>query len=190
MITRREASPPWCVRLISELDAADQRANAVAKTLTVTQLNWRTGPQQWSVGQCLEHLAIANEVYLRAISESLTHPSQAVAEEITPGPFARWFMRNYIEPSPRTRRARAPGKITPGATVDPSVLKRFLDSNNEAREVVQRAGTVDVNKVRFRNPFVPLVRFTVGTGLEIIAKHQRRHLLQAERIRSSPEFPR
>ena len=37
--------------------------------------------------------------------------------------------------------------------------------------------------IRFRNPFIPLLRFTVGTGLEIVAKHESRHLLQAEGVR-------
>jgi hypothetical protein len=41
----------------------------------------------------------------------------------------------------------------------------------------------------FKNPLIPALRFTVGTGLEILAKHERRHLLQAERIRDSPIFP-
>jgi hypothetical protein len=47
----------------------------------------------------------------------------------------------------------------------------------------------DVNRIRFRNPFIPVLRFTVGTGLEILSNHQRRHLLQAERVRESLEFP-
>jgi len=53
------------------------------------------------------------------------------------------------------------------------------------------AGNViyDVNRIRFKNPFVPLIRFTVGTGLEIVSQHESRHLLQAERIRESPGFP-
>jgi hypothetical protein len=37
---------------------------------------------------------------------------------------------------------------------------------------------------------VPLVRFTVGTGLQIIARHNHRHLLQAERVIDLPDFPR
>jgi hypothetical protein len=87
-----------------------------------------------------------------------------VADEITPGWFGRWFIRNYIEPSAKTRRGRAPKAIAPGAQVDPSVLDRFLRSNDTARELVLRARTCDVNRVRFRNPFVPLIHFTVGTG--------------------------
>jgi hypothetical protein len=39
------------------------------------------------------------------------HP--AVVQEITPGRFGQWFIRNYIEPSSETRRGRAPKKILP-----------------------------------------------------------------------------
>jgi hypothetical protein len=36
---------------------------------------------------------------------------------------------------------------------------------------------------------VALIRFTVGTGLEILTRHENRHLLQAERVRANPAFP-
>jgi hypothetical protein len=183
-----EVTPPWCLRLISELDAADERAAALAKALTPQQLNWTPRPGEWSVGQCLEHLYVSNEVYCPAISSALVGHPLTMVQDITPGWFGQWFIRNYIEPSPRTKR-RAPRKIRPGAQVDPSILDRFLGSNHRARELVQSAGNYDVNRIRFRNPFIPVIRFTVGTGLEIISKHQRRHLLQAERIRCSLEFP-
>ena len=184
-----EASPRWCVRVISELNASDARAIALAKTLTPHQLNWTPAPGVWSVGQCLEHLYVSNEVYLGPISTSLEGRQPAVVQEITPGWFGRWFIRNYIEPSSKIKRVRAPRKIRPGAQIDPSILDRFLDSNHRACNLVLRARNYDVNRIRFKNPFVPVIRFTVGTGLEIISKHQHRHLLQAERIRVSPEFP-
>ena len=184
-----DASPDWCLRLISELNAADERAAAVAKALTPQELNWKPRPGEWSVGQCLEHLYIANEVYLRAIANSLRGRPHAIVQDIASKWFGRWFIRHYIEPSSGTRRARAPKAITPGAQVDQSILDRFLDSNHEARELVHRAGNYDVNRIRFKNPFIPILRFTVGTGLEILVTHQRRHLLQAQRIRQSFEFP-
>jgi len=58
-----------------------------------------------------------------------------------------------------------------------------------ARDLIRRASRYDVNRIRFRNPFIPLLRFTVGTGLEIVWRHQCRHLLQAERIKQAPTFP-
>jgi hypothetical protein len=186
---RDEASPRWSVRLISELNAAEERATALAKTLTPRQLNWTPSPGVWSVGQCLEHLYLTNEVYLGPMLTSLEARQPAVVQDITPGWLGRWFIRNFIEPSSKMKRVRAPRKIRPGAQIEPHILDRFLDSNHRARDLVLRARNYDVNRVRFRNPFIPVIRFTVGTGLEIISKHQRRHLLQAERIRESPEFP-
>jgi hypothetical protein len=183
------APPPWCVRLISELNRADERAAALARSLNPQQLNWTPVPGVWSVGQCLEHLYISNEVYLRPMSSSLEGLQPAVVQEITPGWLGRWFIRNFIEPSSKTKRGRAPKKIKPGAQVEPDILDRFLDSNQRTRELALRARNYDVNRIRFRNPFIPLIRFTIGTGLEIISKHQSRHLLQAERVRASPDFP-
>jgi hypothetical protein len=175
--------PPWAVRLLSEIDAADQRAIALAQPLTVNQLNWKPSPGEWSIGQCLDHLCVANDVYLAAMEPALRHPPRGVAQEITPGWFGRWFIRTAIEPSTRSRKGRAPGKIVPRSTVDPSVLGLFLKTNVSARDFVRRAAEHDVNRARFQNPFVPIIFFTVGTGLEVLVRHQRRHLLQAERVR-------
>jgi hypothetical protein len=183
--------PPWCLRLTSELDAADARAIALAKGLTIAQLNWKPRPEAWSVGQCLEHLSISNEVYVAPMVESLGGPPTGSVDEITPGWFGRWFILTYIEPSTQRRRARAPTKIAPVAKqIDSSILERFIASNAKVRDVIARARSYDVNRVRFKNPFVPLIRFTVGTGLQIVARHNHRHLLQAERVRQSSDFPR
>jgi hypothetical protein len=181
--------PDWSARLINELDAADQHAKELVSPLTVKQLNWQSVGGAWSVGQCLEHLCIANELYVPAISAALAGKSAASVQEITPGWLSRWFSRSYIEPSPRTKRAAAPKKIVPGPRVELSVLDRFLSSNQAVREVVRRAGAHNVNRIRFKNPFIPAIRFTVGTGLQIICSHERRHLLQAERVQGSANFP-
>ena len=181
--------PAWPVRVIGELDTADRRVNDLARGLSPKQLNWKPAEDRWSVGQCLQHLYAANEVYLPAIATALDDRAPSPVQNIAPGWFGRWFIRTYIDPSPHGKRARAPGKIAPARQIDPSVLDLFLGSNDVARDLVRRAGAYDVNRIRFRNPFIPFLRFTVGTGLEIVWRHQHRHLLQAERIRQIPTFP-
>jgi hypothetical protein len=179
------APPLWATRLRAELAHSDTRVRALARDLDQAQLNWRRAPHEWSIGQCLDHLATANEVYLASITDALADAPPGYAAVIRPGWFGRWFIRSYMEPGAATRRRKAPRKIKPNTTVDAAVLDRFLRSNNLVREVIARASAYDVNRIRFRNPFVPLIRFTVGTGLEILSAHERRHLLQAERIRQS-----
>lgn len=190
-MAERVDPPPtsWAKRLISELDTADQRAKELAAGLTPRQLNWKPSQNAWSVGQCLEHLCVFNEVYLPAITASLTDRPLDAVQDIKLGWFGRWFIRNYIEPSPASKRARAPKKIAPGTRADPHVLDLFLTSNQAARELVRRASDYDVNRIRFKDPLIPVLRFTVGTALEIVPIHQRRHLLQAERVKQAADFP-
>jgi hypothetical protein len=180
----------WPSRLVSEFQTADQRARHLVEPLTPKQLNWKPSADVWSIGQCLQHLVAANEVYLPAIETSLENKQPLRVDEIVPGWFGRWFIRTYIEPSSEIRHARAPKKIEPQTQVEPSVLDAFLRSNQAVRELVLEAGDYDINRIRFKNPFVPLLRFTVGTGLEILSKHQSRHLLQAERVAQHPSFPK
>ena len=179
----------WWDRLTAELNASDERAIALATSLRLSQLNWKPAPGVWSVGQCLEHLAVSNEIYGRAIANGLSLAPPGSADEIKPGWFARYFIREYIAPTEQRTRHKAPPKIRPVPDVDARILQRFLDTNTRTRALVERAKHVDVNRVRFRNPFVGWIRFTVGTGLEILSKHEQRHLLQAERVRNSPGFP-
>ena len=181
--------PAWVIRLMAELDAADETAKELVTGLTPEQLNWHPGLNAWSVGECLEHLCRTNEVYLPAISSSLLGKPSSAVPEITPGWFGRWFISSYVEASPNTKRAAAPKMIVPSARVESSVLDRFLRSNQAARELVRHASNYDVNRIRFRNPFIPIIRFTVGTGLEIVSKHEPRHLLQAGCAKGSSAFP-
>lgn len=185
-------SAAWVDRLIAEFTAADEWATRLVQPLTPKQLNWRPSAREWSVGQCLEHLAVSSEVYLPPIIASLagrTRLATPVAE-ITPGWFGRWFIRNFAAPVVR-RKYWAPRKIRPttGSDVDPGVLDRFLAANARARDVVRLAQDFDVNRIRFKNPFVWGIRFTAGTGLEILSQHERRHLHQAERVRAVRGFP-
>ena len=180
----------WHVRLMEDLNASDEIARRLVNGLNEEQLNWPPAPGSWSMGQCFEHLCITNEAYLPAITEALKETPDAPVVQLVPGWFGGWFIRSFVEPSPQTKRASAPAKIRPTARVGLAVLDRFLSGNGACRKLITDARNKDVNRIRFWNPFVKGIRFTVGTGLEIIAGHERRHLLQAERVRNSANFPR
>ena len=181
-------APAWSIRLATDLLANDETAKRLLAGLTKAQLNWQPAPGSWSVGQCLEHLCIMNEVYLPPICAALKEKSDSPVEQITPGWLGGWFIRNFAEPASGGRRVRAPAKITPTSHVEVSVLDRFLSGNQSCRDIIAYAGSKNVNRVRFWNPFIPGLRFTVGTGLQIIVSHERRHLLQAERVRNAANF--
>src|SRR5215467_14219828 len=61
-------------------------------------------------------------------------------------------------PNPGGTRAGAPRKIAPSGRVEPSILESLFRSNQAARELIYKASEYDVNRVRFKNPFIPMLR--------------------------------
>ena len=55
------------------------------------------------------------------------------------------------------------------------------------RAFLRRYADIDLAAVRFPNPFVRRVQFSLATGLHVVAAHERRHLWQAWRVRRAAE---
>jgi DinB superfamily len=173
----------------------DRRYAALLQDRTSKQLTWCPTHGGWSVAQCIEHVARINSVYLPAIKTAVAG-SRNLAESNdqrlrTAGWFSAFFLKS-VSPEGKTRmRSPRIGRPDPDSSqINPEeALQKLHRTHLEIREVLASSQQVDLNRVRFRNPFVPLIRFTVGTGFLIMAGHGRRHLLQAERVCRAHGFP-
>jgi DinB superfamily len=63
----------------------------------------------------------------------------------------------------------------------------FRNSQDEVRAFLSRHADLDLGAVRFPNPFVRGIRFSLATGLHVITAHERRHLWQVGRVRRAAE---
>lgn len=171
--------------MLDALEAADREADSLAGPLGDEAFQWRPdGGRGWSVAQCLDHLATANEQYgariLRAIEEARAK-NLTGGGPIAPGFFGRRFVAS-LEP-PVRRRTRAPGAIQPRSTGSRAdIMRAYHDAHDKLRGMVRSAADIDVNRASFQNPFLKYVRVRVGTGFRIIAAHDRRHLWQARQV--------
>jgi hypothetical protein len=183
--------PPELQKLQEALDAAERDARAVAKNLTEERGAWRPAPGAWSVAECLDHLATANRVYLEAMepSAALAHSEgRGRRRPALPGLVGGWFA-SYLEPPVKQRfKSKAPRAIRP-RTAPPlaDALTAFLASQDAVRTFLRTYAEIDLAGVRFPNPFIRGVRFSLATGLHVIAAHERRHLWQAWRVRAAAE---
>lgn len=186
------ATPTADIQALEEaLDAAERDARALVSGLTDGPGGWRAGPGSWSVAECLDHLATANRVYLRAMQPAA---DDAVAEgrwrrrPAQPGLIGGWFVRTLEPPVTPRFRGKAPKSIRPRVSpVLSDAGARFLASQEEVRQFLRAYAGIDLAGVRFPNPFVRGVRFSLATGLHVIAAHERRHLWQAWRVRQAAE---
>jgi hypothetical protein len=68
-------------------------------------------------------------------------------------------------------------------------LADFVASQEMVRTFLRSYAEIDLAVVRFPNPFIPGLRFSLATGLHVIAADERRHLWQAWRVRRAFEAP-
>jgi nucleotide-binding universal stress UspA family protein len=183
--------PQDVLEVLQALDDNDRRAETLVRDLEEERFNWRPDERSWSVAQCLDHLNVANLAYLgpmRAALERARRAGKVRRGAIRPGFVGRWFVAT-LEPPPK-RKLPAPKKIVPAARKGrDEVMREWRRVQSEVKELLRDAAGADLNGVRFVNPFFSLIRFSAGTGFQVIAAHERRHLWQAERVVANPRFP-
>jgi hypothetical protein len=165
---------------------SDEQAGKIFSGLSDEQLNWRPdGGRGWSIAQCLDHLAKTNSIYAPALEAAMRRPGLSPRRgPIQPGWLEGYFIRT-IDAPPR-RKFKAPKTVLPASDLKgEKVLADFHASHQLIRDALAKCGEIDLNRIRFKNPFFGLIRFTVGAGFQIVAAHDRRHLWQALQVRSS-----
>src|SRR5215469_15577670 len=100
------APEPTPSTLTREIDDLRARAAKLAARLSRAQFNWQPeGGRHWSIGQCLDHMARGNTVYLNVLTPTI----EQARPRRTAEPFVaranglgRWFT-SQMEPPVRRR---------------------------------------------------------------------------------------
>jgi hypothetical protein len=177
------------VALAAAYDANEIDAREVVAALTEQQGTWRAHPGSWSVAECLDHLATGNRVYLQAmrpVAEQALAQGRVRRGPARAGLVGGWCVRSREPPVKPWLKMKAPKKIKPRqgpALAEAST--QFLASQDEVRAFLRQFAGIDLTGVTFPNPFIRGVRFSLATGLHVLAAHQRRHLWQASNVREA-----
>lgn len=177
--------------LARAFEATERDARALVNGLSEAQGTWRAHPGAWSVAECLDHLATGNRVYLQAMRPAA---ARALAEgrrrrgPAQPGVIGGWFVRSLEPPVRKLLRMKAPGKIRPRPSPPlGDAMERFVASQRDVVTFLREYADIDLAGVRFPNPFIAAVSFSLATGLHVLAAHERRHLWQAWGVRREAE---
>lgn len=192
-----ETIDPFCTveQYLAGLQRQGKQAEDLVSGLTTSQLNWRPDAgRSWSIAQCIEHLSATNRIYSTAmrkvVRRSRDHAPRG-SGMYRPG---GWLTRRFIvsmEPPPK-QKYRAFGRIQPAPAEyqGETVLSDFLAAQEDLRAFVSECRELDLGGIRFWNPFLKGVLFTVSSGLLLIGAHNRRHLWQAEQVKGNAGLPR
>ena len=185
-------SSDFIATIVSEAEQNNQTANELVRGLTEEQLNWKPDATQWSIAQCLEHLAVTSRQfngYFNQLIESarLKWPTNG-ALPYRPSLVGGWLIKQVVPET--TRKISAPKVFKPSDSSSiKDALGLFLKQQEEFVRFVRESAGVDYNRARLRSPVTPLMRYSLADAFVVTIVHGYRHLAQANRVKAMPNFP-
>lgn len=154
--------------------------------LSQSQADWRPGPDQWSLGEVLHHLVLAEGIAGKMVSVAIKHAAEAgplppYAADIDafawqpPTPDDRWVVR-VPEPA-------APTHGQPIAALREAMAKQ----RSLTEKVLQRVAAVDPRVITAVHPLIG--NMNAAQWAIFCEYHMRVHLRQMKDVKAAPVFP-
>ena len=171
--------------LWDELQAVRALVLREAEGLTQIQADWRPHEKEWSVGEVIDHLAIA-EGHTGRLTTKLTREAEA-AGQIKPFP-ADLGTFTPLPPSP-PGLAEAPQVVWPGhGKPIGELLDAIKATRVRSRQSIEKLATVDPSALTFVHARFGALDLAQWWILQ--AHHDGIHLEQIRAIKRAPGFPR
>ncbi|MEN9935234.1 MAG: hypothetical protein RLZZ387_1813 [Chloroflexota bacterium] len=176
---------------------ADQARDIAAEVrssyagLSHAQLNWKPNPEAWSVGQCFEHMLIANSSYVPTFEERLSGRRGATAWErlpLLPGVFGRMLV-STLNPEFKGHVEAPPVFRPTSSDIDTAVVGRFLDGYTRLIDFLGAHGEAELRRLIIASPASKVITYSALDACRIIVVHTRRHLAQVDAVMRLPGFP-
>ena len=177
--------------LLRELAAVGREAQEVFGRLSAAQLNWKPSAEQWSVGQCFDHLIVTNRTFFADMERVAAGTYKgSLWARVSPlsGFFGRYIL-SALDPE-KGRTIKAPGAFLPASSdVDAGVIGRFVENLSEVAARMRATGGADLGRVVVTSPAMALVTYSLFDVYRIFVAHARKHFEQARRVTKVPGFP-
>ena len=191
-------SPPSNAGLTPEIDALRQEFERIAQQadqlvapLSDAQFSWQPSPERWSLAHCLDHLNATARVYLPALDEAIANASKRAM--FGRGPYSYnvigRLMVALMEPPPRFTFKAPKEFLPPIERPRREIVAAFRAYQVQYVDRLRQANGVDLARARVRSPASRWLALPLGSGFELMAAHERRHLHQVERLMATPGFP-
>ena len=177
--------------LIEELGAVGREAREVFGRLSARQLNWKPSAEQWSVGQCFDHLIKTNSTFFPDIERVAAGTFRSsLWGRVSPlsGLIGRMILK-ALDPE-KGRKTRAPRVFLPASSdVGPDVIERFARHQEELAERMRATAGVDLRRTIVTSPVSPIATYSLLDAYRIVVAHERKHFAQARRVTEAEGFP-
>lgn len=169
--------------LLEELQADVRQLILAANKLKAEDpglLHEQPAPGKWNVVQVLEHLNSYGRFYIPAIGISLKKDKPA-REIYKPGFIGDYFTK-LMRPSEKGTvqyKMKAPRDHRPAPHLDHQpVLQTFLDQQQSFLDLLEKAKTRDIGRLRTPITLSRFIRLKTGDTFRFLIAHEQRHFVQ------------
>jgi len=177
-------------KLIKGKDAKEKVTREFS-SLTTQQLNWKPAPKSWSIGQCLEHIIIANSLYfptLEKIIEGKYQMSFWEKRSLLSNFFGKFFVKTLQE-EPKTRMKTTKVFLPSTSDIDLGIINRFYQRHDTFMNFIASCSSFNLEEIIITSPEFRFVTYNLKDVLTFLVQHEHRHVNQAIRVKKSEGFP-
>jgi hypothetical protein len=180
----QEISKQERAQVVQYLTKTHDQVISESAALTDAQWNFKSAPDRWSVGEVVEHLALA-EAFIFDLQQKTMAGEAATAEQLAGAKGQDDMIRKAIPD--RTQKAQAPEPLQP--TTRLGSREQVLAAFKERRaKTLEYAGSTK-DDLRSRVATSPLGPLDGYQWLLFAAAHSDRHLAQLREVKAHAQFP-
>ena len=180
----------WLKDVIKDLKEIEETTKNEFQNLSEENLIWKPAADKWSVAECLQHIIIANSIYIKDIEQRLQKAELKTIEypisfSITGKLFLYAVDPKYTwkVPAPQIFKPVRENKVESGIRT----VQEFLRLQEEIMAIAVKACAYDHQHVHTYSPLSKLLKFNVGEQLYIMMRHTKSHINQALRVKDKLE---
>jgi hypothetical protein len=178
--------------ILAEASLVATETKRVFGQLSGEQVNWKPGENEWSIGQCFDHLIVSNRPFEPIFEEILAGRRRRRLWErvpLLPGVFGGLIIDALRPDSGRKVKAR-PAFYPSSSHIDPAIMTTFLAQQERLLRLMEASRGLDLEAITITSPVARIITYTLLDACRIIVVHEQNHFVQATRVMEAGGFPR
>lgn len=154
------------------------------KNLSIEQLNYKENTEKWSILECLEHLNLYGDFYLKEIETRILSAKPSPTTTFKSGFFGNYFAKSMQPKSDGTitnKMKTFKDKNPANSDLSITTIDRFIKQQKQMLTLLEQAEKVDLKAIKTKTT-LPLIKFRLGDTFRFVIAHINRHVLQAKNI--------
>lgn len=173
--------------LEAEFNSALIRVRALRASVAPAVWSRRPAPERWSPGECVAHLNLTSATMMPIVRAGMEEARRLGTR--APARYRRdlvgWMLWKSLGQVGRFKTKTIPAWVPSGDRSPDALVAEFERWQTEQIACVRESDGLPIQAVKITSPVDARARYNVFSALAILARHQHRHLWQAEQAARS-----